>query len=74
MPFHNGCTVKAGDNLSTVAQNHGFQNPGLYGSDATVYKRAQQVKQQAEQDVQRLSQRINEARQQLAMPFYNARI
>jgi hypothetical protein len=45
-----------------------------HGSDATVYKRAQQIKQQADQDIQRLSQRINEAGQQLAMPFFNARV
>jgi hypothetical protein len=46
----------------------------LYGADATAYKAALKIKQQAEADIARLGQRVAEARRQLAMPFYRHRM
>jgi hypothetical protein len=46
----------------------------LYGTDALTHRNAVAIKAQADKDIEKLKQRITEARAQLGQPFYSRRI
>ena len=57
-----------------AAIRSGDMNIYLYGSAAVEYQMKLKIKQQADAEINRLRTKIQEARQQLGMPFYQARI
>ena len=52
----------------------GDVNIYLYGPAAIEYQTKMRIKNQADAEIRRLQTKIDEAKQQLAMPFYNARV
>jgi len=46
----------------------------LYGADAVTYRNCKKIQEQADEDIDRLKQKMQAAEQQLTMPFYSHRI